>query len=49
MDVVIDFVFVATGHNTVSFTTAGFQPIPGTELEKIARSAMTKLAVAAKS
>jgi hypothetical protein len=50
MDVVADFVFVATGHNTVSFMAAGFeQPIPGTELEKFARAGMTKLAVAAKS
>ena len=49
MDVVADFVFVATGHNTASFMAAGFQPIPGTELEKIARAGMTKLAVAAKS
>jgi hypothetical protein len=49
MDAVGDFVFVATGHNTVSLMTASLQPFPGTELEKIARSAMTKLAVAAKS
>lgn len=49
MDTVADFVFVATGHNTVSFMAAGFEPMPVTELEKIARSAMTKLAVAAKS
>ena len=49
MDAVSDFVFVATGHNTVSFMAAGFEPMPGTELEKIARAGMTKLAVAAKS
>jgi hypothetical protein len=49
MDVVGDYVFVATGHNTVSFIAAGLEPIPGAELEKIARTGMTKLAVAAKS
>ena len=49
MDVVGDFVFVATGHNTVSFIAAGLEPMPVTELEKIARAGMTKLAVAAKS
>lgn len=49
MDAVADFVFVATGHNTVSFMAAGFEPMPVTELEKVARAGMTKLAVAAKS
>lgn len=46
---VADVVLVAVGHNLVSFTTAGLQPIAGAELEKIARRGMEKVAVAAKS
>lgn len=45
----VDVVFVAVGHNTVSFTAAGLQPLAGPEMEKIARTAMAKVAAAAKS
>ena len=46
---VADVVLVSVGHNVVSFMTAGLQPIPGPELEKIARAGVTKLGTAAKS
>ena len=49
LTVIVDMVFVATGHNIVSFTAAGLQPLPGAELEKIARAGMAKVATAARS
>lgn len=49
IEAVSDMVFVAVGHNIVSFTTVGFQPMKGADLEKIARTGMTKVAQAAKS
>ena len=49
IDVVLDVVFVAVGHNIVSFTAAGLQPMSGTDLEKVARAGMSKVATAAKS
>ena len=49
IDVVLDVVFVAVGHNIVSFTAAGLQPMSGTDLEKVARAGMSKVAVASKS
>lgn len=49
LEAVTDMVFVAVGHNIISFTTVGFQPMKGTDLEKIARTGMTKVAQASKS
>lgn len=49
IEVVLDVVFIAVGHNIVSFTAGGLQPMPGTELEAVARSGMDKVAAAAKS
>lgn len=46
--VVADLVVVATGHNIVTFTAAGLQPMPGADLEKVARTGMVKVAKAAK-
>lgn len=47
--VVADLVVVAAGHNIVTFTAAGLQPMQGAELEKVARTGMAKVAQAAKS
>ena len=49
IEAVTDMVFVAVGHNIVSFTTVGFQPMKGADLEKIAQTGMTKVAQAAKN
>lgn len=49
IEVVVDVVFVAVGHNIVSFSAAGLQPMPGTDLEKVAHAGMRKVAAAAKS
>ena len=49
IEAVSDMVFVAVGHNIVSFTTVGLQPMKGADLEKIARTGMTKVAQAAKN
>lgn len=49
IEAVTDMVFVAVGHNIISFTTVGFQPMKGADLEKIARTGMTKVAQAAKN
>lgn len=48
IEVTIDAVFVAVGHNMVSYTASGLKPIPGAELEKVARAGMEKIAVVAK-
>ncbi|MGL5931247.1 MAG: hypothetical protein ACRCY8_20130 [Dermatophilaceae bacterium] len=45
--VTADLAVVAVGHNVVSFTTVGLQPIAGAELEKIARAGMSKMAAVA--
>ncbi len=49
IEVVLDVVFVAVGHNIVSFTAAGLQPMSGADLETVARAGMSKVAAAAKS
>ena len=49
IEVVIDAVFVAVGHNVVSFTAAGLSPMAGDDLETVARAGMKKVAAAAKS
>lgn len=49
VEAVTDMVFVAVGHNIVSFTTVGYQPMKSADLEAIARSGMTKVAHAATS
>lgn len=49
IEAVADLVAVATGHTMTSFATAGLQPVPGTTLEKIARSGMAKLAAASQN
>ncbi|KQU64139.1 hypothetical protein [Phycicoccus sp. Root101] len=49
IEVVIDAVFVAVGHNVVSFTAAGLTPMAGDDMEKVARAGMDKVATAAKS
>jgi hypothetical protein len=49
IEAVTDMVFVAVGHNIVSFTTVGFQPMKGADLEEIARTGMARVAQAAKS
>ena len=49
IEAVSDMVFVAVGHNIVSFTTVGFQTMKGADLESIARTGMTKVAQAAKN
>ncbi|GAB3069298.1 hypothetical protein [Pedococcus soli] len=49
IEVVIDAVFVAVGHNVVSFTAAGLTPMAGDDMEKVARAGMAKVATAAKS
>ncbi len=49
IEIVVDIVFVAVGHNIVSFTAAGLQPLAGPEMEKIARAGLAKVATAATS
>ena len=49
LTIVVDLATVAIGHNFVTFTTAGLQPLPGADLEKIARAGVTKVGRAAAS
>jgi hypothetical protein len=43
VDVVLDIVMIAIGHNGVGILAGGLTPIPGAELEAIARKAVAKL------
>ena len=49
LTIVVDLATVAIGHNFVTFTAAGLQPLPGADLEKIARAGITKVGRAAAS
>lgn len=43
IDIVLDIIMIAIGHNGVGIIAGGLTPVPGADLEAIARKAVTKL------
>jgi hypothetical protein len=43
MELVIDLIAISVGHNIVAITAGGLEPMPGDDLEAIARKAVAKL------
>jgi hypothetical protein len=43
LELVIDLIAISVGHNIVAITAGGLEPMPGDDLEAIARKAVAKL------